>query len=93
MKLNVKYLQEGGMALEAMGPEAGAPEASAPAEAPAEAGIEEQVMQMAQQIAQQIGDHQVIGMLGEALIQIAQSAAQPQAPAYQRQGGRLVRIK
>lgn len=95
MKLNIKKFQEGGP----MGPEEQAAPmpaeqaAPAPAEAPAAGGPEQQVMQMAQQIAQQIGDPQIIMMLGNALIQIAQGAAQQAQPAYQMRGGKLVRIR
>jgi hypothetical protein len=104
MKYNfTKFLQEGGPVEGAPAPEQGpesAPQGSGPQgpqgpEGPGgpEGGMEQQVMQMAQQIAQQIGDPQVIGMLGEALIQIAQGAGEQQAPAFQRRGGKMVRIR
>ena len=100
MKLNVRKFQEGGP----MGPEdpgmapapaeQGAPmppeAGGAPAGGP---GPEEQVMQMAQQIAQQIGDPQIIMMLADALMQIAQGAAQQAQPAYQIQYGVHKNIK
>lgn len=96
MKLNIKKFQDGG----AMAPEeqAGAPMpegAPAPeqAPAPAQGGPEQQVQQMAMQIAQQIGDPQIIMMLAEALMQIAQGAAQQAQPAYQMRGGKMYRIR
>lgn len=97
MKLNIKKFQDGGaMAPEEQGgapmPEGGAP-APEQAPAPAQGGPEQQVMQMAEQIAQQIGDPQIIMMLAEALMQIAQGAAQPQQPAYQMRGGKMYRIR
>ena len=100
MKLNVRRFQEGGP----VGPapeEQGAPmpPESAPEAAPQD-GMEQQLMQVAQQIAQQIGDPQAIEMLGQMLIQIAQSAQggaqvppESQQPVYQRNGGTFKRIR
>lgn len=67
-----------------MGPEAGAP-------AP-----EEQMQQMAGQLVdmlmQQIGDPQAVAAILQMALEMVGQAAAPQA-AYQRMGGRLVRVK
>ena len=84
--------EEQGAPMPQEGAPAPGPEA-APEGAPAAGGPEQQVMQMAQQIAQQIGDPQIIMMLADALMQIAQGAAQQAQPAYQMRGGKLVRIR
>lgn len=97
MKLSEKItkLQEGGP-IPAEAPVEGAPvEGAAPAEAPQ--GGEEQLQQVAGQLVdmlmQQIGDpNTVMAILQMAAEMVAQSV-QSAAPAYRREGGRLVRLK
>lgn len=87
--MKFKYLQEGGQM---------PAEQAAPQGAPAEAGGAEQAMaQMAQQLVemlmQQIGDPQAVAGILQMALDMVASAAQEQAPTYQRNGGRLVRVK
>lgn len=92
MRLNIAKFQDGGAVPEEAAAQAPAPVAEpAPAEAQ-QPSPEEQIHQMAMQIAQQIGDPQVIMLLAQDLMQIAQSAAQPEQPTYQKRGGRLYLI-
>ena len=88
-------LQEGGP-MPAEAPAEGAPmEGGAPAEAPQ--GGEEQLQQVAGQLVdmlmQQIGDPQAVMAILQMAADMVAQAAQPAPPAYQRQGGRLVRVK
>lgn len=68
------------------------------APAPQEGGNpEEQIMAMAQQIVEQIGP-EAAAMLAQAIMQMAQGAAQGGGasqgqPTYARKGGKLVKIK
>jgi hypothetical protein len=96
MKLSEKImkLQEGGP-MPAEAPAEGAPvESGAPAEAPQ--GGEEQLQQIAGQLVdmlmQQIGDPQAVLAILQMAAEMVAQAAQP-APTYQRQGGRLVRVR
>lgn len=95
------FLQEGGP-VPAQDPAmaGGAPAApeAAPAEAAPQGNPEKALAQMAQQLVdmlmQQIGDPQaVMAVLQMAAEMVGQAAAPQEAPAYQRQGGRLVRIR
>lgn len=74
---------------------AGAP--AGPEAAPEQGGAEEQLQQVAGQLVdmlmQQIGDPQAVAAILQMALEMVAQAAQPQAPAYQRQGGKLVRIK
>ena len=91
MKLNPKKFQEGG----AISPEQAAAEQQGAEQQgqPQGGGPEEQIMQIAQQILQQLGPEGA-AMLVEVLTQMLQQGApQQQAPAYQKQGGRLVRVR
>ena len=78
MKVNfIKKFQEGGQV------EQGQPQGG---------GAEEQIAQMAQQLAQQLQDPKIIGMLGQALMQIAEGAVQeqaPQGPPVYKRGGKV----
>lgn len=73
--------------------------ATAPEAAPEEQGAapEDQMAQMAQQLVdmlmQQIGDPAAVQALLQMALDMISQAAQPQPAAYQRQGGRLVRVK
>ena len=80
--MKVKKFQAGGPA-PASQPGAPAPAANQPSP-------EEQIMAMAQQIIQQIGP-EAAAVLAQAILQMLQTA-QPQAPRYQRKGGKLVMI-
>lgn len=89
-KMKVKRFQVGGSV------EQGAPAQEAPAGAQEGQGSpEEQIMGMAQQIIQSIGP-EAAAMLAQVIMQMLQEAqgqgAPQQAPAYQRKGGKLVRI-
>ena len=75
----------------------------APAPAPAQGGAqgqqgggpEEQIAQMAQQIVQQLGP-EAAAFLAQTIMQMLQGAGgggeQAPAPAYAKQGGKLVRV-
>lgn len=87
--MKVKFLQQGGAAPEAApgGAQQGGP------------GPEEQIMQMAQQIVQQLGP-EAAAMLAQVIMQMLQGGqggeggaeqAAP-APAYQKKGGKLVKV-
>lgn len=103
MKFNNKIyrFQEGGPMPEdpAMAP---AEPGMAPEEAPMgpEQGGQDQMMQqigqMAQEIIQQMGPD-AAAMLAQAIMEMLQGggagAPAPEAPAFQRKGGRLVRVK
>lgn len=97
MKLSEKItkLQEGGPMPAEAPAEGGAPvESGAPAEAPQ--GGEEQLQQIAGQLVdmlmQQIGDPQAVMAILQMAAEMVAQAAQP-APAYRREGGRLIRLK
>ena len=87
-------LQEGGP-MPAEAPVEGAPVEGAQTEAPQ--GGEEQLQQIAGQLVdmlmQQIGDPQAVMAILQMAAEMVAQAAQPAPPAYQRQGGRLVRVK
>lgn len=101
MKFNQNLIgrfQEGGampedpaMAGAPAGAEAGAPEAGAPE------GGEDQLAGLAQQLVemlmQQIGDPQAVGAVLQMALEMVSQAGAPEAPAYQRMGGKLVRIR
>lgn len=98
MKFSEKImkLQEGGP-MPADAPAEGAPmEGGAPAEQAPQGG-EEQLQQIAGQLVdmlmQRIGDPQVVMAILQMAAEMVAQAAQPAPPAYQRQGGRLVRVK
>lgn len=61
---------------------------AAPAGGP---GPEEQIAQMAQQIIQQLGP-EAAAMLAQIIMEMLQGGGAEQ-PAYQRKGGKLVKIK
>ena len=96
MKLSEKItkLQEGGP-MPAEAPAEGAPVEGAPAEAPQ--GGEEQLQQVAGQLVdmlmQQVGDPNAVMAILQAAMDMVAQAVQGAAPAYQRQGGRLVRVR
>lgn len=89
-------MQEGAPA----GPE-GAPEQGGAPAGPEQGGLEQQMQQMAGQLVemlmQQIGDPQavmaILQMAMEMVGQAAQGGPQGPAPAYQKRGGRLYRIR
>lgn len=87
----LSYLQDGGE-MPADPAVQGAPAEAAPQRSP-----EEAMAQMAQQLVdmlmQQIGDPQAVAALLQMALQMVESAAQEAAPVYQRNGGRLVRVK
>ena len=74
-----------------------APVQAAPAEAPAAPSAEEQLQQVAGQLVdmlmQQIGDPQAVMAVLQMAAEMVNQAVQSAAPAYQRQGGRLVRVR
>ena len=97
MKFSEKItkLQEGGP-MPAEAPVEGAPvEEGAPAEAPQ--GGEEQLQQVAGQLVdmlmQQVGDPNAVMAILQAAMDMVAQAAQGAAPAYRREGGRLVRVR
>lgn len=102
MKLNrILFAQDGAAmpAPEEQGAPMGPEEQGAPAEggAPAGGSPEEQLQQIAGQLVemlmQQIGDPQAVMAILQMAMEMLSQAAQQQAPAYQRMGGRLRRVK
>ena len=91
MKVNVKKFQAGGP----MPEEAGAP-MPAEAGAPAPQGGEDPVAGLAGQLVdmlmQQVGDPQMVAAVLQAALEMVAQAAQPAAPQFQRNGGKLMRI-
>lgn len=81
-----------------MGPEGAPAEGGAPAGPEQGAGPEQQLQQMAGQLVemlmQQIGDPQaVMAVLQMATEMVGQAAQGGPTPAYQKLGGRLVRVR
>lgn len=94
-----RFLQEGGAMPEgAPVPEEGAEQVQPGAEGLSEPqGAEQQLQQIAQQLVetlmQQIGDPQAIMAILQMAAEMVGQAAQSAAPAYQRRGGKLVRVQ
>ena len=55
-------------------------------------GPEEQLAQMAQEIIQQMGP-EAAAMLAQIIMQMLESVAQQEQPAFQRKGGKLVMVR
>lgn len=96
--MKVKFLQEGGP----MGDPAmqGAPvEGGAPTPAPEQGGAapEEALQQLAGQLVdmlmQQVQDPNMVAQILQMALEMVAQAAAPAQPQFQRQGGRLVRVK
>lgn len=93
---NIRKMQEGGAA-----PMAQEEQQVQSTQQPAQPSVEEvqaQLMQIAESVIQQLGP-EAAQMVAELILQMlqqggGQSAPTPETqPAYQRQGGRLIRIK
>lgn len=93
--MKVKFLQEGGPMDPAM---QGAP-AEAGAPAPEQGGVtpEEALQQLAGQLVdmlmQQVQDPNMVAQILQMALEMVAQAAAPAQPQFQRQGGRLVRVK
>lgn len=93
MKFNKKvlFMQEGGP----MPEEQGAP-MPAEAGAPAPQGGEDPVVglagQLVEMLTQQVGDPQMVAAILQTALEMVAQAAQPAAPQFQRNGGKLQRI-
>lgn len=96
--MKVKFLQEGGP----IGDPAmqGAPmEEGAPAPAPEQGGAApEQAMQqlagqLVEMLLQQVQDPAIVAQILQLAMDMLSQAAAPAQPQFQRQGGRLVRVK
>lgn len=87
----VLFMQEGGP----MPEEQGAP-MPAEAGAPAPQGGEDPVVglagQLVEMLMQQVGDPQMVMAILQAAMEMVGQAAQPAAPQFQRNGGKLQRI-
>lgn len=90
--MKLKFLQEGGE-MPAEAPEA---QGAAPAEGQA-GGAEEAMAQVAQQLVQQlmnaVQDPQAVAAILQMALEMVAGAAQEQAPVYQRNGGRIQRVR
>ena len=76
-----------------MGGEMSQAGAEAPAQGqPQGGGPEEQLAQMAQEIIQQMGP-EAAAMLAQIIMQMLESVAQQEQPAFQRKGGKLVMVR
>ena len=83
--MKIKRFQMGGEM-----PQAGA---EAPAQGQSQGGSpEEQLAQMAQEIIQQMGP-EAAAMLAQIIMQMLESVAQQEQPAFQRKGGKLVMVR
>ena len=83
--MKIKRFQMGGEM-----PQEGAP---APEQGkPQGGGPEEQLAQMAQEIIQQMGP-EAAAMLAQIIMQMLESVAQQEQPAFQRKGGKLVMVR
>lgn len=96
--MKVKFLQEGGP----MGDPAmqGAPAEATPAPdaAPAQGAAPEQAMQqlagqLVEMLLQQVQDPAIVAQILQLALDMLSQAAAPVQPQFQRQGGRLVRVK
>lgn len=96
--MKVKFLQEGGP----MGDPAmqGAPAEAAPAPeaAQAQGAAPEQAMQqlagqLVEMLLQQVQDPAIVAQILQLALDMLSQAAAPAQPQFQRQGGRLVRVK
>jgi hypothetical protein len=93
MKFNKKvlFMQEGGP----MPEEQGAPMPAEATPAPAQGG-EDPVAglagQLVEMLMQQVGDPQMVAAVLQAALEMVAQAAQPAAPQFQRNGGKLQRI-
>lgn len=93
MKFNKKvlFMQEGGP----MPEEQGAPmpaEAGAPAPQGAEDPVAGLAGQLVEMLMQQVGDPQMVAAILQTALEMVAQAAQPAAPQFQRNGGKLQRI-
>lgn len=83
--MKIKRFQMGGEM-----PQAGA---EAPAQGQPQGGSpEEQLAQMAQEIIQRMGP-EAAAMLAQIIMQMLESVAQQEQPAFQRKGGKLVMVR
>lgn len=96
--MKVKFLQEGGPmgdpAMQGAPVEEGA-QTQAPEQgsaAPAEA-MQQMAGQLVEMLMQQIQDPAVVAQILQMALEMVAQAAQPAQPQFQRQGGRLVRVK
>lgn len=93
MKFNKKvlFMQEGGP----MPEEQGAPmpaEAGAPAPQGGEDPVAGLAGQLVEMLMQQVGDPQMVTAILQTALEIVAQVAQPAAPQFQRNGGKLQRI-
>ena len=93
MKFNSKvlFMQEGGP----MPEEQGAPmpaEAGAPAPQGGEDPVAGLAGQLVEMLMQQVGDPQMVTAVLQTALEMIAQAAQPAAPQFQRNGGKLMRI-
>jgi hypothetical protein len=93
MKFNKKvlFMQEGGP----MPEEQGAPmpaEAGAPAPQGGEDPVAGLAGQLVEMLMQQVGDPQMVAAVLQTALEMVAQAAQPAAPQFQRNGGKLQRI-
>lgn len=98
--MKVKFLQEGGPmgdpAMQGAPVEGGAP---APEAAPEQGGMapEEALQQLAgrlvEMLMQQVQDPNMVAQILQMALDMVAQAAAPAQPQFQRQGGRLVRVK
>lgn len=91
MKINsklTKMFQEGGAVTEA-------PVTEQPQEqqATAEQAIQEFAAQLVEMLMQQVQDPAAVSAILQAALEMVEGAAQQQAPVYQRNGGRIRRIR
>lgn len=87
----VLFMQEGGP----MPEEQGAPmpaEAGAPAPQGGEDPVAGLAGQLVEMLMQQVGDPQMVTAVLQAALEMIAQAAQPAAPQFQRNGGKLMRI-
>lgn len=97
--MKVKFLQEGGPmgdpAMQGAPVEGGAPAAeAAPAQGPApEEAMQQLAGQLVEMLMQQVQDPNLVAQILQMALEMVAQAAAPAQPQFQRQGGRLVRVK
>lgn len=93
MKFNKKvlFMQEGGPMPERQGAPMPA-EAGAPAPQGGEDPVAGLAGQLVEMLMQQVGDPQMVTAILQTALEMVAQAAQPAAPQFQRNGGKLQRI-
>ena len=92
--MKFKYLQDGGqISAEEAAMNGGQQGAAAPEQGSAEQAIQEFAAQLVEMLMQQVQDPAAVSAILQAALEMVEGAAQQQAPVYQRNGGRVRRLR